>query len=783
MRKHVGMAGGLLAAALHAAACAPARSAPPERTQRSDRAGGALTSSPAPVTSPPVEAAAPAPAAASTDSSPITCASGARGVNCAQAVSVPGDDAASLARPVSSVTLTDEDLRAIGSSSGDWVAFAQRSAGTSVGDAAVYVDGMPARGNLPSSEIARISVNADPFSAEFGGVNQLRIDIDSRAPDRRWRFQSGLPSLEAGGGSPLAASGPPAIRRLSGGLSGPVARTPLTFSIHSTRRSDRREPLFADATSGRLTAAGDDLRLSTRSIGVTAGVVLSTARVLARLNGSSARMRSENAGVGGINAASTGQSLAMSDEHARAAWRVTGATLVHRGGATLSRSRLDGTAQATGPSIVITGQAARGSNELTVSRHDYFSWDVKHAVHAPGGRRPWKAGFDATHTSVGERREWNPFGRLQLASPASRTGTWTISQGAADVRAEAASAALFGEQTLWQSRAGMIRAGGRLEWQNGDGVLLSPRLAAGTRLAGFQVSGGAGLFVQPWVPDTFAAAGLRSAGGVRVLVVPDAALDAIGAIDPAAGERLRTELAPSYTRRRDVIVRAGVERRRGPLRLGVERAWTFGSALAGAVRLRDAGGLVDRVDSARRLRRVRTHAHTGLVWRGQSLAARYEHLASMDDTDGTFTFPARQDDIGAEWAPSAALPRHTVTLTAGFRLPSAVRVTVTGDARSGSRYNIMSGADEEGLGAFTGRSGRPRNSGVLPATRNLSVYVARPLRLKVLPKITLDLGARIDNVTNRRNVNAVGRVAGSALFGQPLNAAAGRSVRIWAAVR
>jgi len=36
--------------------------------------------------------------------------------------------------------------------------------------------------------------------------------------------------------------------------------------------------------------------------------------------------------------------------------------------------------------------------------------------------------------------------------------------------------------------------------------------------------------------------------------------------------------------------------------------------------------------------------------RGQGLTARYEWVHSRDDTDGPFSFPAQQSDIGGEWA-------------------------------------------------------------------------------------------------------------------------------------
>ena len=715
--------------------------------------------------------------------SPITCAEGAGGVNCEQVVSVPATDTGPRVEPVASITMTGDELRTIGSSPDEWIAFAQRSAGTSVGDAAIYVDGVLARGTPPASSIARISVNVDPFSPEYGGVDQLRIDIDSRPPDRRWRVQAAMPSLGGGGHSPLATSEAPVSRGMSGGLSGPVGGTPLTFLLSASERVNRHAPVFADAISGRVRAAQDGLRLSTRASSIRAGLVLATPRVLARFTGSSARMETDHSGVGGINAASTGRSIATADDHGQATWRVARAAVLHRGGATLSRSRVVGAATAGGPSVVVTGQASRGSNELAASRHDYVAWDAKHVVLQPGGTRPWLMGLEARHTAIRDERTWNSYGRLQLPSLASSTGTLTVVRGDGKATAGATAAAVFGEQTVWRSHGATLRTGGRLEWQDGDGFLLSPRLSAGALVRGFHVSGGAGLFVQPWAPDVFATAALRSANGVEVLVMPGVTVEAAATGAHLPGERLSTIVAPSYTRRRDVLLRAGVERRAGPVRFGAERAWTVGRGLTGTVRQRGGGGLVDTVDSDRRLRRTRTHARVSASAHGHSIVARYEHVLSRDDTDIMSSLPALQNDIAGEWAPSASMPRHTVTLTAGLALPAAVRMTITYDARSGARYNVISGTDDEGLAAFTGRAGLPRNAGVLPATRTLSMYVARSIRTKLLPRLTVDLGARADNVLNRENITLVGRVLGSTLFGEPMAAAPGRAFRIWVSLR
>lgn len=48
--------------------------------------------------------------------------------------------------------------------------------------------------------------------------------------------------------------------------------------------------------------------------------------------------------------------------------------------------------------------------------------------------------------------------------------------------------------------------------------------------------------------------------------------------------------------------------------------------------------------------------------------------------------------------------------------------------------------------------------------------------------LAFDVGERVDNVTNHRNVLRVGHVVGTPAFGLPLDAAAGRSIRLWASL-
>jgi hypothetical protein len=114
------------------------------------------------------------------------------------------------------------------------------------------------------------------------------------------------------------------------------------------------------------------------------------------------------------------------------------------------------------------------------------------------------------------------------------------------------------------------------------------------------------------------------------------------------------------------------------------------------------------------------------------------------------------------------------------RLPYQIRLSLSGDASTGLSYTILTGRDADGLATFNDRGGRPRHSGILPPSRKVSLFASRTVRMTSVKWLAFDVGVRADNLTNHRNVTSVGHVAGTRMFGLPLNATPGRSIRFWA---
>lgn len=200
------------------------------------------------------------------------------------------------------------------------------------------------------------------------------------------------------------------------------------------------------------------------------------------------------------------------------------------------------------------------------------------------------------------------------------------------------------------------------------------------------------------------------------------------------------------------------------------------------MRERDGADLVDVISSGRSLQRHQTHLRASLRRHANAIVAHYQHAWSFDDSQAALALPARQADVSGEWARSSGVPRHAVDVTATLRLPRQIRMSLLAEARVGTPYMILTGRDVDRLAAFTDRGGLPRNAGTLPPYRRISVSASRLIRAPRVAWLVFDVGMRADNLTNRRNVTSIGYILDSPMFGVPLAAAPGRSIRVWASL-
>ncbi len=136
---------------------------------------------------------------------------------------------------------------------------------------------------------------------------------------------------------------------------------------------------------------------------------------------------------------------------------------------------------------------------------------------------------------------------------------------------------------------------------------------------------------------------------------------------------------------------------------------------------------ITQVESSGRMRNNQVHAglNINVPARRMFLFANYIFADQKNDADGPFSLPASSYDLGAEWAPAAGLPRHTASAVLNTPLVAGIRLGLTATARSGSRYTITTGRDDNGDGVFADcPAGVGRNSAVGRGTWDVAARVS-----------------------------------------------------------
>jgi hypothetical protein len=284
------------------------------------------------------------------------------------------------------------------------------------------------------------------------------------------------------------------------------------------------------------------------------------------------------------------------------------------------------------------------------------------------------------------------------------------------------------QKELLHSNRFLVTSGLGADYQSRYGVLLSPRLSAATQWRGFVFRSGGGIFVHNLANNVFMTAIRNDGSHLQQFMLNDASF----AADPPqvfSGRLIRSRLDPGLTRPRALMFKSSAERAFGKLTSGFEYTWTRDLHLLGSRCLPDGDGWLDVIESNRSSIRHQLHARMSYRWRGQAVTAHYEWTRSRDNTDGPFSFPGQEDSLRAEWARSAGIAPHNISLAANFSLPGAFFLTLAETWRGSAPYNITTGFDPAGNGLYTDRGGLARNTGNGPAYGSLSLYGSKRLAI------------------------------------------------------
>jgi hypothetical protein len=697
---------------------------------------------------------------------------------------------------ITSVRLSADDLKKISDNSDTLLAYAKQLAGVYSGPDHIYVDGLPADQLPPADRIQSITINADPFSAEYSDGTGAHIDIITKNPDRRVHFYTGgIPSgvLARDGLDPHLKS---SSNSAAFGVSGPVPSLPFAFTSDLSFTDRKRElpiiaivPFLPASPIGSVAAAqtnDSNLLISvgahyvgSESVHVDSSLYFATAR-------------HSNMNVSGLTLAEAGINLDTNAREFRTTLTKTGAHFVYRGGIIADWLDQDFRANSNTLGVSVSGAFVAGGAQITKAQTQAMKWTLKNVLSLDTGKRLWNFGAVLSRSANQQFIKPNPVGSIQFsnledyvmsATTGAHTGTALIVRGNGDIQYTSYVLAPFVESEIVRTRVGSVRGGLRADYQSRGRLLLSPRVSTSISLpSGLLMRAGAGMFVENWKDDTFISVIENDGRHLHRTLIPNASLSDLTPPSAPRSE-VASAIAPSLALPREWMSKVSVERSFKSFVPGLEYTFIQGSHLLGSERLSASSGWMDLLESNRAFRKQQLHLRTQYKFGGQILTGNYEWVRSFDNTDGPFSFPAISGDLKDEWARSSGISPHNMTLAGNFQLHGGVFVNLVGSWRSSAPYNITSGLDPAHNGLHNDRGGLPRNSGRAPAYGNISFYASRRFPMPRLTKksqhnLYANLGLQAENVLGNRNYGALDAVKSSPIFGQPLSAVPGRSFRL-----
>jgi hypothetical protein len=692
---------------------------------------------------------------------------------------------------ISSISLSDADLAKISADTGELIRYAKLLAGAMARDDIIHVDGLPSSTLPPAEMISRIVVNANPFSAQYAEGNANFVDIVTKPPDRKLRFGFGGSPPGAGARDAIM----PAIRSDSQAFNfrmrGPVFRLPLTFSLRGSFANNvNNNPVVAAVPAG-LETSSEGLVRKVRSLNQSGSGAFdgyySREALQASISYTESRTHGSNQGAGGLTLAESGFDTSSIVRSTRVNVSHNGPRILVRSGLIVGQRVFDMRAITETRGVSVAGAFVAGGSAVKKSASERMDWNWTTVIQT-NDARPWMVGLPIARTMNRDEKVPNRAGTLYFenlqaytdALSGARTGTWLLTSGKGNIRHAMLSSAPFVQGTLKRSERSLVSGGVRLEYQSGFGTQISPRLTFATERNGLVLRAGAGLFIRNVADNVFMRVLSSGPGYLRQFVTQNVSLlDALNAPTTTV-PTVHSVLASDLSRTRELMIKTSIERPTGKWTPAMEYTWTRDRHLLGSRRTRADDTWRDILESNSSAERHELHVRFTHSWKRHMLVGHYNWIHARDDGDGPFSFPEAQDNRGAEWARTAGVAPHNVTIVGNVSLPAAIALALTYAYRNSAPYNITTGFDSSRMALYNDRGGRPRNAGDGPGQNSLSLYFSRRLALPGSQgRVHMNLGVQADNVLAARNYVGVGSVAGSPMYGKPIAAYPGPSLRLW----
>lgn len=692
-----------------------------------------------------------------------------------------------------STTLLRDDLSKISNDPAELTAYAHQVAGAAPIPSHTYIDGLPSTNLPPAAMIESVSVNRDPFSPEYADGDENRVEVTTRSPDRKLHIAVDGSSIGLGGNSAMGPHLGSSSKWTSPVLSGPVPYSPLAFSLQANFSSISSEQLIQAVTSSRSSSPTTQVTTAGNSDSGSLNVYYSgkqgtRAYVSIYRSDSSA----SNSGAGGLTLAQASNASSFQADEMRASFQIGGKNWVQRSAILLGRKTSQSWANDDDLGLDLPGYFVSGGAPVQDEHSIKDLWLWKTVLQSSSKNHFWESGLVVSHATDSDQQHPNPAGQVWFASLAdynaalagAATGTWIGATHNGSGSYGSVIASPFVQTDIWRAAHLIIRAGVRGDYQSRAGIEFSPRASAIGQFHSFILREGVGVFVHEW-PNAIFFQPLRN-NMLTPFVAANVSLPANDTGTPAASNQawIISQLASGLDRPRSLMSKSSIDRPLGSCDAGLEFTWTNGGHLLGMRRIPSGSGWLDRLESNRDLHRSELHPRFRYVWRRQTLTANYEWMHSRDDTDGPFSYAEFYNNLQAEWARTTSVPAHNASLVANLNLPRSFSLTIVSSFHSSSPYNITSGRDVDNNGLFNDRGGLLRNSGNGPGYRSVSLYGTRLVSLNRLSRQHekgggVVIGLQVDDLLGDRNYLTVEGVEDSPLFGQPLSALPGRTLRIW----
>jgi hypothetical protein len=739
-------------------------------------------------------------------------------------VSVTPDDSRSALGGYKTV-LTEADIANLPDDPDEFEAALRAMAGP---QAAMRVNGFSGGRLPPKSQIRQIRFVMNPYAAEFHESQPMFVDIQTKPGLGAWNktARSGFRDDSLNAKPPLAPSSvPDTYRRFGFDIAGPLAKNRTSLSLSAEgRMTDTARTVYAQTPSGTVSDLADS---STDRLDLSARLEHGWGKThTLRGEFSSLTLNEAGLGIGGydleergyaqdrreLNASLTDNGVIFGKVASEVRFQGRFESLRFSPASTEPTVRVNGAFNAGGAGI----SGGRDTRDLEFISNFDLSVGKKHALRFGGRLRRLSV------TADDRRNREGSFTFPDLASYEAEAPS-LFSQRIGDPRIEYSMAqlGLYFQDEMKLSKSLTLSAGLRVEGQSQiDGWLKpAPRLGfTWSPDAKTTIRGGAGRFFNWYEPEIYEQT-LRL-DGVRereILLNNPSWPDPIAGTDVQDLRSTRLAASPDLTLPRTLRASLGVERNlKGRLRVNVDYSYTRGSHELRSRNRSVAGSNLSEREIESEARSSRHVIDTRLNLNpspGAKLGFFVGYLwqSARNETNGALSMPANENDLAAEWGPASSAPVHRVFGFLNLNPTRRISIGALVQYQAESPFDITTGRDDNGDTLFTDRpSGVTRNTGVSPSRFNVDLRASwsksfgapRPPRpgegMRVIrlggggdgvpdtsnpgdpQRYRVSFFIQAFNAFNRTNPLAVGTIAGSSLFGQPIVTDPGRRIELGA---